>query len=66
MTQKHLIVIQDSIRHTMNTIEALTSEDYPSTPFEDREIQDMYYHLVKMSLAIGKKITEISQGKETA
>lgn len=66
MTQKHLIVIQDSIRHTMNTIETLTSEDYPSTPFEDREIRDMYYHLVKMSLAIGKKITEISQEQETA
>lgn len=66
MTQKHLIVIQDAIRHTMNTIEALTSEDYPSTPFEDREIRDMYYRLVKMSLAIGKKITEISQGQETA
>lgn len=66
MTQKHLIVIQDSIRHTMNTIETLASEDYPNTPLEDRDVQDMYYHLVKMSLDISKKIKEISQGQEIA
>lgn len=61
MTEKTLHVIQSAINHTMHTIEALACEDYPRTPFEDKEIGELYYELVYRSVVIGEKIKESGQ-----
>lgn len=61
MTEKTLQVIQSAINHTMHTIEALACEDYPHTPFEDKEIGELYYELVYRSVVIGEKIKESGQ-----
>lgn len=64
MTQKEIFVIQNAITHAAATISILACENYPHTAFEDRDFEDAYYNLVKMSIAIREKADGMDAEKE--
>lgn len=65
MTEKHLIVIRDSIQHAINTIETLARENYPCANFEDEEIGKMYYELIYWVVVVNQKIEAIRQEQKS-
>lgn len=60
MTQKDISVIQNAINHAADTISLLACEDYPHTPFEDRDFEEAYYTLIRTSIAIQEKADEMT------
>lgn len=66
MNEKTLSVIQDALSHAMDTIATLACDNYPHTPFEDKEIGELYYELAFRYVQISEKIKAIRQGQEVA
>lgn len=56
MDIKSLTVIRTAIRSAKYIIEELACEDYPYTPFEDKDLSDMFYQLNSMVMALTEKI----------
>ena len=56
MDIKSLTVIRTAIRSAQDIIEELACEDYPNTPFEDKDLSDIFYQLNSMGMALTEKI----------
>lgn len=56
MDIKSLTVIRTAIRSAQDIIEEIACEDYPHTPFEDKDLSDMFYQLNSMAMALTEKI----------
>lgn len=56
MDIKSLAVIRTAIRSAQDIIEELACEDYPNTPFEDKDLSDIFYQLNSMGIALTEKI----------
>lgn len=56
MDIKSLTVIRTAIGSAQDIIEELACEDYPHTPFEDKDLRDTFYQLNSMGMALTEKI----------
>ena len=52
MDIKSLTVIRTAIRSAQDIIEEIACEDYPHTPFEDKDLSDIFYQLNRMVMAL--------------
>lgn len=56
MDIKSLTVIRTAIRSARDIIEEIACEDYLHTPFEDKDLSDIFYQLNSMAMALTEKI----------
>lgn len=56
MDIKSLTVIHTAIRSAQDIIEEIACEDYPHTPFEDKDLRDIFYQLNSMGMVLTEKI----------
>ena len=56
MDIKSLTVIRTAIRSAQDIIEEIACEDYPHTPFKDKDLSDIFYQLNSMGMALTEKI----------
>ena len=61
MDIKSLTVIRTAIRSASDIIEELACEDYPNTPFEDKDLRDMFYQLNIMAAALTEKMESMER-----
>ena len=61
MDIKSLTVIRTVIWNARDIIEELACEDYPNTPFEDKDLCDMFYQLNDMAIALTEKMKSMER-----
>ena len=61
MDIKSLTVIRTAIRSARDIIEELACEDYPYTPFEDKDLRDIFYQLNSVEMALTEKMESMER-----
>lgn len=56
LSEKELRVIYEAIWNAKSAIENLASENYPSTPFIDSDLDEMFYTLNDMNIKLTVKM----------